>query len=187
MSPNDKVGRIHKQQFVVSVHVSVLPGVYLRLKVSILVLFGICLISACARFYIRIRVQKQLFLDDAFLIFGICCFICALAILFTYIDDMYMTAAFLFHLKNMELSPDFVQKSFDYQKMAAVSLILSWCSIVSVKLSFLFLFRRLIDRVTVMVIYWRFVAVFNVAIAGYGAAEYILACPYFYSLKASMF
>lgn len=145
------------------------------------------MISACARFYIRIRVQKQLSLDDAFLLFGICCFICALAILFTYIDDMYMTAAFLFHFKNMELSPDFVQKSFYYHKMGAVSMTLTWCSIVSVKFSFLFLFRRLIDRVTVMVTYWWFITVFNVAIAGYGAAAYFLACPYFYSLKASMF
>ena len=168
-------------------YTGVLSDVYLLLKNSIVVLFGICVISASARFYIRIRVQKQLSLDDGFLLFGIGCFICALAILFTYIDDMYMTAAFLFRLKDMELSPDFIQKSFDYQKMAAVSLILTWCSIVSVKFSFLFLFRRLIDRIPVMVMYWWFVTVFNVAISGYGAVVYILACPYFYSMKASMF
>ena len=145
------------------------------------------MISACARFYIRIRVQKQLSLDDGFLLFGIGCFIGALAILFTFIDDMYMTAAVQFRLKEMEISPDFIQRAADYQKMVAVSLILTWCSIVSVKFSFFFLFKRLIDRIPAMIVYWWFVIIFNAAISGYGVAVYILACPYFYSMKAGKF
>jgi hypothetical protein len=133
-------------------------------------------------------VQKQVSIDDGFLLFGLCCLISAVGILFTFMDSMYMVEALLFgDPADLDLPPDWIQRAFDYQKMAAVSLILTWCSIVSVKFSFLFLFRRLIDRIRSLRIYWWIVLVFNIAISGYGAAVYIVACPHFYSMQARQF
>lgn len=78
---------------------------------------------------------------------------------------------------------DVIQEVNDYHKMNTVALMLSWTAVASVKLSYLVLFRRLIDRLPGIVLYWRTVLVFNLAGIGFGLATYYLACPYFYSLE----
>ncbi|MCJ1384837.1 hypothetical protein MMC17_007955 [Xylographa soralifera] len=167
-NPNDDAGRIHKSPFVASA----------------LVLFALCLLSACARFYIRVFVQKQVSIDDGFLLFGICTLICGIAILFTFVDNMYMVEALIFDPQSAQLIPDFLDAAYDYQKMAAVTLILCWCSIVSVKFSFLFLFRKLVDRIPALIKYWWCVTIFNVVAGAYGIAVYLVACPHFYNVQA---
>lgn len=144
----------------------------------------LCLISASARFYIRIRLQKQFSIDDGILLFGIACLVCAMVLLFTFIDKMYVVGASEAGLPGLVFPLDFLDQAFDFQKLVTVSLILTWCSIVAVKFSYLFLFRKLIDRIRPLVIYWWFVAVFNAMISAYGAAVYIAACPDFYSIEA---
>ena len=42
-----------------------------------------------------------------------------------------------------------------------------------------FLFRKLMDRLPPLIIYWWFVVGFNGIISAYGAAVYIAACPDF--------
>jgi hypothetical protein len=185
----DNAGRIPRRAFLVTT----IPAILVRsridslFKVSTLTLLIIVLVSATARFYVRIRIQKQVSIDDAFLLFGICCLISALGIIYTISNEMYLVESLLFSVPNLQLPPDWMQQSFDYQKFVTVSLILTWFSIISVKFSFLFLFRKLIDRVRYMVIYWWVVVIFNLAIAGYGASVYILGCPWFYSIKACEF
>jgi len=185
----DNAGRIPRPAFLVTT----IPAIFVRsridwvFKASTLTLLIIVLLSATARFYVRIRIQKQMSIDDAFLLFGICCLISALGIIYTISNKMYLVESLLFKVPNLQLPPDWIQQSFDYQKFVAISLILTWLSIVSVKFSFLFLFRKLIDRVRYMVIYWWVVVIFNLAVAGYGASVYILACPWFYSIKACKF
>lgn len=148
-------------------------------------LFGLCVISASARFYIRIHIQKQLAIEDGILLFGISCLICAMALLFLFLNKMYLIGAAEIQLPGVVLPLDFITQAYDFQKLAAVSLILTWCSIVSVKFSYLFLFRKLIHRMRPMLIYWWFVAVFNAIISVYGTTVYIAACPDFYSPKSS--
>lgn len=50
---------------------------------------------------------------------------------------------------------------------------------MAVKFSFLALFRRLIDRITPLIRYWYVVVAFNLAVTGYGASVYVIACPHF--------
>lgn len=118
--------------------------------------------------------QKQLSLDDGFLLFGICCLTSSFGILFTFIDNMYLAEAMAFGVQVLEVPSDWVQRVLDYHKKTIVNCVLTWCTIASVKFSFLFLFKRLIDRVRPVVIYWWLVVVFNIAVTGYGAAVYIL-------------
>ena len=154
------------------------------LKVSILVLFAICWICSCVRFYIRVRIQKQFSLDDAFLIFGLSCLTCAVGVLFTFLDDLYTAEAYSLEDPSFVFTLGFINQSFNYHKMVTIVLMLSWCAIGCVKLSYLFLFRRLIDRLRPMVIYWYIAVAFNLATIGYGIAVYYLACPYYYSIQA---
>ncbi|KAI9876909.1 MAG: hypothetical protein M1830_005310 [Pleopsidium flavum] len=97
---------------------------------------------------------------------------------------MYLVGATEVGMPGIVLPADFIEQAFDFQKLVAVALILTWCSIVSVKFSYLFLFKRLIDRMPPMVIYWWVVAVFNGMISAYGAAVYIAACPDFYNMRS---
>ena len=125
--------------------------------------------------------QKQFSIDDGFLFFGAACLICAVAILFAngFTDKVYLVEAAVLGLSPSELPLDFPEQALTFEKLIIVILILSWCSIVSVKFCFLFLFRKLVDRVRPLVIYWWVVTLFNAAVSAYGVSVYILACPYF--------
>ncbi|KAL9618969.1 MAG: hypothetical protein Q9160_006363 [Pyrenula sp. 1 TL-2023] len=110
-SPNDSAGRIHKRAFIS--------------KTSALVFFIICLLSVFARFYIRLRIQRQIGVDDAFLLFGTGCLIAAVGLLFNYVDKMYMVEAFIMGISNVTLGPNFINDAFWFQKVIAVALILT--------------------------------------------------------------
>lgn len=151
---------------------------------STAVLLAVCLIAVAARFYIRLRVQKQLSIDDGFLVVALCCLISALGILYLItIDKMYLAEALTLDLSSAYLPPDFLQQIFDFQKWITITLMLIWCAIMAVKFSFLFLFWKLIDLIRPLVTYWWVVTVYNVAVLGFGVSVYYLACPYYYSLE----
>ena len=99
--------------------------------------------------------QKQFSVDDGFLLFGVACLICAVATLFAngFVDKMYLVEAAVLGLPPSELPLDFPEQAISFEKLITVVLILTWCSIVSVKFCFLFLFRKLVDRVRPLVIY----------------------------------
>ncbi len=157
---------------------------YRLLKVSNSVLFALCLISSFARLYIRIGVQKNFSIDDGLLLFGVGCLIAAMTLLFIFVDRMYLVGAIESGTLGIEHSSAIIKDVFDLHKFVTVGLVLTWCSIISVKFSYLFLFKRLIDRLRPMIIYWWFVAVFNAIISVYGAAVYFAICPHFYSLRS---
>jgi hypothetical protein len=118
-------------------------------------------------------VQKRLFADDGFLLLGVCCLSSAMGVLYTMFDKMYLAQALILKAFNeVNIPPDFIQQTFDYHKMVWVVLFLTWTAIMSVKFSFLFLFRALISRIRPMMIYWWSVTIFNVALLGYGFAAY---------------
>ena len=107
-----------------------------------------------------------------------------MVLLFKFVDKLYMVEALETGMTDVEFPADFVEEAFDFGKFVTVALILTWCSIVSVKFSYLFLFRKLIDRMHLMLIYWWVAVIFNALISMYGAAVYVAACPYYYSLKS---
>lgn len=155
------------------------------MQVSTAIFFGLCLLSAASRFYIRICVQKQLSIDDAFLVVAICSLISALAIMYSVtVDRMYLVQALLIGLPGAQIPPDFLQQSYDFHKWITISLMLAWCAIMAVKFSFLFLFRKLIDRIRPLVIYWWVVTAFNVVVLGYGVSVYYVSCPYYYDPRS---
>lgn len=95
-------------------------------------------------------------------------------------NEMMLAEAFLYDVATLEsLQPDWLEQLYTYEKYVDVTLLLTWAAIVSVKMSFLFFFKKLIDRVQMMRIYWYFVIVITLAVSAYGFAIYILACPYF--------
>ncbi|KAL8860684.1 MAG: hypothetical protein Q9178_003037 [Gyalolechia marmorata] len=175
MSVYDDAGRIHKRAFLLT----------LWSKVSNLVLFSLCMVSACARYYIRIYVQKQFTSDDGILLFGLMCLIAAISVLLNFIDQMYVVGTSESgNLVHVSLPSNFIEQAYFFQKMVTVSLVLTWCSIVAVKFSYLFLFKRLVKGLPQMVTYWWIAAIYNAMISLYGGIVYGVACPNYYSLKS---
>lgn len=95
------------------------------------------IITAIARFWIRLRIQRQLSFDDGFILIGIGCLTRAIAMFFTFQQKMYVVEDILVGEDPFELAPDFVQEALDYQKWVAISLILLWTAITCVKFQLL--------------------------------------------------
>lgn len=111
-----------------------------------------------------------------------------MGVLCTEFDEMYLTQALALsgfgQIKKVIIPPDIIQQVFHFHKMSWVVLFLAWGAIVSVKFSYLFLFRALILRFRAMMIYWWCVVVFNIALCAYGFVSLVLACPKLYSMSS---
>ena len=143
------------------------------------------MVSACAHYYIRTHVQKQFTSDDGILLFGLMCLIAAIGVLLKSIDQIYVVGASESgNLMNVSLPSNYIEQAYFFQKMVTVSLVLTWCSIVAVKFSYLFLFRRLVKGLPQMVTYWWIAAIYNAIISVYGSIVYGVVCPNYYSLIA---
>jgi hypothetical protein len=138
-------------------------------------------------FYARRRIG----LDDVFLLLGVAFLTSAVALLHVAINDIYLVEALLDGVPggqgDLDLPPDFIEHAFDFQKWAVILCILLWFGTTAVKLSFLFLFRKLIDRLPAMILFWRLVVAYVVLVWGLGTWGYIAACPHFYSLSSCEF
>ena len=86
--------------------------------------------------------------------------------------------------QNAEPSPAIVHELRKFGKLALAGLLTSWAAITTVKLSFLALFRRIIDRVRSMVLYWWFVLSYTVLVALYGVSTYLVT--FLYDIKFGM-
>ncbi|KAK2853312.1 hypothetical protein FQN49_005192 [Arthroderma sp. PD_2] len=168
MDPGN-TGRLHKRDFVVSTGV----------------LFAVCWVAAIARAYIRIRIQRQVSWDDIFLAFGLCSLSTALIIFYTIaIDKVYLTLAVQFNeTAGITLPPDIIQISFDFQKWVQVTTILLWLAVMSVKFSFLTLFKTLVSGIRSLNTYWWVATFINIGILGYGCVVNHISCPYYYTLE----
>ncbi|KAL8898723.1 MAG: hypothetical protein Q9207_006553 [Kuettlingeria erythrocarpa] len=165
--------------------------------ISTAVLLGFCALSVTLRFYIRVRLQREFSIDDAFLIVAFGCLICSMAVMYSVtIDKLYLVhdlSAALpfamsvgFPIEDMPADSAFLGPVYEYLKWITVNQTLAGCSVFAVKFSFLFLFRKLIDRIPRLITYWWFAMAFNVLAFGYVFSTNFLNCPY-YNDRASLF
>ena len=123
--------------------------------------------------------QKQLSIDDAILLFGILCLIVAMVLLYIFVDDLFLVEALAGNTIPDDLPVDFLQRVFQFERLAVVGVVLTWCAIISVKFSYLFLFRKLIDRLRPMVVYWWVAVGFNALVSVYGIIIYAAIRPWY--------
>ena len=102
------------------------------------------------------------------------------------VDRMYLVEALILGLPGADIPSDFLHQAIDFLKWATVATTLSWCAIMAVKFSFLYLFRKLIDRIKPLIIYWWVVTAFNVVALGYGVIVYYVACNYYHDPRICM-
>ena len=102
-----------------------------------------------------------------------------MVLLFIFVDDLYLVEALEGNTIPANLPVDFLQGVSDFERLVVGAMVLTWCAIISVKFSYLFLFRKLIDRVRSMVIYWWVAVVFNALVSIYGIIIYAGVRPWY--------
>ncbi len=95
------------------------------------------------------------------------------------INKMYFVEALVTNLPDVELPAHPLQEVVAFHKWVIAVDTLCWCAIMAVKFSFLVLFRRLIQGIKPLVVYWWIVTLFNIAALGYGISIYYVLCPHF--------
>ena len=131
------------------------------------------------RYYVRFFIQKQLSIDDGILFFGILCLIASMVLLFIFVDDLFLVEALEGNTIPDNLPVNFIQHTLDFEKLVVGAMVLTWCAIISVKFSYLFLFRKLIDRIRPMIMYWWVAVVYNALISIYGIVIYAYVRPWY--------
>ena len=142
------------------------------------------LVSLSIRLYIRLYVQKYFAVDDGLIIFGVLLLVAAMGMLYHFVDILFLSEALLLGDRDIELSSNVIEDALSFQKWACISLITTWVAINTVKASFLSLFRKLVDRIRPMIIYWWFVLAYTIVVGLYGITSYILPCPKFDSFAS---
>ncbi|PLB45552.1 hypothetical protein P170DRAFT_478509 [Aspergillus steynii IBT 23096] len=132
MAPQDTAGRIPKKSFI-----------------STSVLLGLTLVGVLVRFLIRFRIQRQRpNVDDGLLAMALALLLISIGFMHEeVIDRMYFIVALQRKVEGVIPSPDWMQVSFQFHKWVTICLMMSWSAIMAVKFSFLFFFKRLIDRI----------------------------------------
>ena len=95
------------------------------------------------------------------------------------IDKMYLVEASTTNLPGIELPTDLLQEVTAFRRWVSAVDTLCWCAIMAVKFSFLVLFRRLIQGIKSLMVYWRVVTLFNIGTLGYGVLVCFVLCPHF--------
>ena len=102
-----------------------------------------------------------------------------MVLLFIYVDDLFLVEALEGNTIPADLPVDFLKHVLDFEKLVVGAMVLTWCAIISVKFSYLFLFRKLIDRIRPMILYWWVAVVYNALISMYGIVIYAYVRPWY--------
>ncbi|PWY71379.1 hypothetical protein BO83DRAFT_427980 [Aspergillus eucalypticola CBS 122712] len=169
MQPQDYAGRIPRDSFIISISVLLAPAV----------------LGVLMRLFIRFRVQRQrLSVDDWLLVLALCFLLASIVIMYRkVIDPMYLLVAMELGIKDVAVPADIIEVGYVYHEWSAICLTVSWCAFGAVKLSFLFFFKKLIDRIKPWQIYWWAITVYTAAVLIYGSLIFFLSCPYYYDMR----
>jgi hypothetical protein len=112
----------------------------------------IIVIAAIVRLGVKIRNDRRLEIDDGFLVVALCCSLAAWVFVWQIRDLIYLQMEMVLGMKEIELED--LNSMLVYFKWYNASMVLTWMAVYSVKLSFMFFFRKLISRVRPLEIYW---------------------------------
>jgi hypothetical protein len=142
-------------------------------------------LAIIAKGAIQYHQRKTLGMDDFFLGVAFTTLLASIVIIQKEcFDAMYIIYA-VTHGR-MVPPPQIIEIGYHSHIWITVALMCGWTTICAVKFSFLFFFKRLIDRIRSLYIYWWVIFVINLAVFGYGISIYYVGCPWFYQLRSSM-
>ena len=142
------------------------------------VLYGTAILAASMRITLRIHLHRRLFLDDAFLIAACAVLTAAIPVLYSVITPLYYVQGIEEGIRLVQSSR--IDASAEIHLYATLHLIHEahgWAVIFLVKFSFLSFFRQLVDRVRVLVLYWKVVCGMSVVACAFCVGFSFMECP----------
>lgn len=106
-----------------------------------------------------------------------------MALLFLLTPSIYLVEALITNHASLDIPSDFLQQSFQFQKLSDAYLVLTYNTVFAVKFSFIFFFRILTSRVRQLRIYWWVVAATTGVVWAYGLVGVFITCPYFDDIR----
>lgn len=149
-------------------------------------MFGISVMAAVARTWIRIQQNRKLAIDDAFLVFACTCLTASFALLIVFTPTLFQEEAIEPNLPQVLLTSKSIHQLLWLQKVTCSNLALMWTVIFSIKFAFLFFFRTLVRRMPREHLYWKIVTGFTALVCAFSVCDGFISCPHF-SLSACRF
>lgn len=143
-------------------------------------LFGVAILIVAARIGTRWRTRQRLYLDDLFLLFGLACLCGATGIILISVRKIFVIEALLVDHSFLLTVEGALSIADTAPAITHSFLFLTWTAVISVKFSFLALFRLLIQRISWKInFYYWFVVVFTIITWIYMVSEAFIICPAF--------
>lgn len=139
--------------------------------------FGVAILAAVTRTAIRIHLKQRLQIDDGFLFLACVCLIATTILLYKMVTDIYFFQSLSSDPSAVAIPMDIVSRIDWFQKSDSAYLFVTWTAIFAVKFSFLAFFRRLIDRLGSIIIYWKVVIGFTASAFAFCVCDGFIACP----------
>ena len=122
--------------------------------------------------------MKQFFTEDALLLFAVICLCASTGLAYAGLQNLYDALQIVLHAGRGGLLFEVFGKIPEVAKEENASATLWWFVIFSVKMAYLFFFRRLLSRVKHLMRWWWFVVGFTVPAGFVCIAVAWLTCPY---------
>ncbi|KAL2835868.1 hypothetical protein BJY01DRAFT_252307 [Aspergillus pseudoustus] len=148
--------------------------------ISTSVLFGLASVSVVTRTVIRISQRRLRFAIDDVLVFVAYGFLLSTFVIIyvKVINPMYWRPSP--GLQGLELASIIMRTTYRLHVWTFVSMTTATCSLGAVKFSFLWFFKKMIDRIRAWEIYWWAVTLYTLATLLYGVTIPFTGCPFFY-------
>lgn len=145
-------------------------------------MFSMVVLSVIGRFAIHFRLRKKPGLDDFFLVVAFIALLTSIAIIQARCFDILYIVYAVNHSVTVPRK-DLISIGLYSMPWTLAANISGWITICATKFCFLYFFKRLIDRIKSLNIYWWFALAFNVCVFGFGLSVYYLTCPFLYDAR----
>ena len=140
------------------------------------IFFALAVILAVLRITMRLYKFHRIYADDGFLIVAMAALISSHGLTFSSLADSY-SFAHTFEAE-LPLSPETRERTTRTATYTTTSLVLAWITIFAVKLSFLYYFRTLVQRLPRLMIWWQIVLIVCIPVAVVSICATFIVCPY---------
>ena len=140
------------------------------------VFLSVALLTAIIRTAVRVHHFRRLYLDDYFLFFGVASLVVSQGLFFASVPVYYLS--YLVTVGKVRPPLDLLDHAKRVTVFSIVAEVLAWTTIFAIKLSFLFYFRLLIERLPRLEKWWWFVFAMTVLTAGTNIPGSFIVCPY---------
>ena len=142
-------------------------------------MFGLAIVAFLIRGYIRIRIHHKVQVEDYILLFAVACLCTVTGLAYATLPATYALIQLIVHGFENDLTFELLEEIPRVSKMEHAGANVNWPVIFSVKIAFLFFFRRLISRLRGLNIWWWVATTFTILAGLVSIAASWLTCPHF--------